>query len=94
MRAWRSILGGFLYFSERGVIVEATELRAGADDALILLTAKEAGRLLSLSPQLIYQMAASGVLPTLRIPRGRSVRIPRDELLSWVKGNSRPGSAT
>ena len=48
----------------------------------ILLTPKEAGRLLRLSKSKMHQLMASGTVPSVKI--GRSRRVPMDELLGYV----------
>jgi len=51
-------------------------------DLPLLLDAVEAGKLLSLSRAKVLDMASHGELPSLRL--GKSVRIPRDELIAWI----------
>ncbi len=48
----------------------------------LLLDATEAAKLLSLSRAKVCQMATHGEIPSVRV--GRSVRIPRDQLIAWV----------
>ena len=64
---------------------------------LILLKPEEAAELLRLSRSKVYEMAAAGVLPSVRM--GGAVRIPASELRRWVEqhtsvpGDSAPAAA-
>lgn len=49
----------------------------------ILIRVAEAAKLLSVSKSTAYQLAAAGVIPTVRI--GRAVRVPLSELRAWVR---------
>ena len=53
------------------------------DGEKLLLTVTEAAQLTSVSRGTGYELAASGVWPTVRI--GRSVRVPRAALEEWVR---------
>jgi len=53
----------------------------------LLITAIEAGKLLSLSRAKVLELAARGQIPSLRV--GGSVRIPRDRLIEWIGDQSR-----
>lgn len=57
------------------------------DDPPALLRPEEAGHLLSIGRSKIYQLMATGEIPTVRI--GKSVRVPRAGLLAWVERNTR-----
>ena len=48
----------------------------------LLLDAEEVGRLLSISRVKVLDLAARGEIPSIRV--GRSVRIPRDQLVDWI----------
>jgi excisionase family DNA binding protein len=48
----------------------------------LLLDAKEAAKLLSLSRAKVCDMANHGEIPSIRV--GRSLRIPREPLIAWV----------
>jgi excisionase family DNA binding protein len=50
----------------------------------LFLTGAEVARELKISRALAYRWMARGVLPTVRIPGGRTVRVPREALLAWV----------
>ncbi len=49
----------------------------------LLLDAREAGRLLSVSRSKVLDLAARGTLPSIKV--GGSVRIPRERLLTWIE---------
>jgi excisionase family DNA binding protein len=53
-----------------------------------LLTVKEAGRILAVSRSTAYELIAAGQLETVHI--GRSVRIPVDAIVAYVKSLRRP----
>lgn len=49
----------------------------------LLLRAEEVARLLGLGRTKIYEMMASGELPTILI--GRARRVPHKKLLEWIE---------
>jgi excisionase family DNA binding protein len=53
-----------------------------------LLLAAEAAALLRLSENRVYDLAARGVLPCVRI--GRQIRFPEDKLLAWIEAGGSP----
>jgi excisionase family DNA binding protein len=53
-----------------------------------LLLAAEAAALLRLSENRVYDLAARGVLPCVRI--GRQIRFPEDKLLAWIESGGSP----
>lgn len=53
------------------------------DQKRLLYRAAEAARLTGLSKQYVYQLAAEGGIPCIRI--GRSVRFPADALEAWIQ---------
>lgn len=57
----------------------------------LLLHVSEAAELLGLSRSKTYELVAAGVIPSVKI--GKSVRIPRQELLDWIRANTRGGHA-
>lgn len=57
----------------------------------LLLHVSEAAEMLGLSRSKIYEMAAAGVIPSVRM--GRALRIPREDLLAWIARNTRGGNA-
>jgi excisionase family DNA binding protein len=58
------------------------------DQPTILLRAEEVAILLGLGRTKVFEMLATGELPTVRI--GRCVRIPRRELDHWVQARTQP----
>lgn len=44
---------------------------------------------LNVSRALAYRWMASGILPTVRIEGGRSVRVPREALVKWIEENTK-----
>ncbi len=50
-----------------------------------LLTIKLAASFLSLSPRKVWELTATGELPTVRA--GRAVRIDRRDLEAWIAAN-------
>lgn len=50
-----------------------------------LLTVEEAAQYLRVPASFVYQRTRLGTIPTRRVGT-RLVRIPRDELLAWIKG--------
>ena len=57
-------------------------------DLPLLLDATEAGRLMSISRVKVLDLAGCGEIPSIRV--GRSVRIPRDQLIDWINGRTEP----
>jgi len=64
--------------STQGKIMKNQQVR----DAL-LVNAKDAARMLAISPRKLWALTASGDLPHLRI--GRLIRYPSQELERWVE---------
>lgn len=62
--------------------------REGLVDSL-LMRAGEVAAVLSLGRSKVYELMASGALPTVRI--GRAVRVPRAALEEWVASQIRHG---
>ena len=61
----------------------------GEGTPVLLLTAAETSKALSLSARTIWSLTASGELPSVRI--GRSVRYSIDDLREWVDKQKRGG---
>ncbi len=80
MRLTRAALG-------KGVPMKSTD----APPAL-LLTAKEASRLLAVSARTLWSMTASHEIPHIRL--GRSVRYPLTELERWIAARIDGGQET
>ena len=52
-----------------------------------LLTVREAARLMKLSKSQTYALCQRRAIPTIRL--GRAVRIPKEELEGWLRGQVR-----
>lgn len=59
------------------------KLGDAADRSLLLLRVDQAAGLINLGRSKVYEMIASGELPSVRI--GRAVRVPRSGLEAWVR---------
>lgn len=55
-------------------------------DSRILLRATEVAAMLGIGRATVYELMASGAIPTVRI--GRSVRVPQEALNRWVAENT------
>ena len=67
-------------------LVETLKSKTGA------LKVAEIAGLLSVTPQQIYKMAASGSIPSFRLLG--SVRFDPDEVAAWLEGKQNQGAAT
>lgn len=65
---------------------DAMTMTASATNSQQLMTIEEVASDLRISRAKAYGMAASGELPTIRL--GRSVRVRRDRLMSWLDERS------
>jgi excisionase family DNA binding protein len=63
-------------------LVESLKSRTGA------LKVAEIAKLLGVTPQHIYKMAASGAIPSFRI--SGSVRFDPDDVATWLQGKQSP----
>lgn len=54
----------------------------------LLLRGGEVAHLLGCSRALAYRLMQRGVLPTVRVVGGKSVRVPREALVEWIKTNT------
>lgn len=54
----------------------------------LLLKGYEVAELLNISRALAYRWMTNGILPTVRVPGARSVRVPREALLRWIEANT------
>jgi excisionase family DNA binding protein len=52
----------------------------------LLIRAEEAAKLLGLGRSKVFQMIATGELPVIRM--GRSVRVPKAELVRWIESRT------
>jgi excisionase family DNA binding protein len=50
----------------------------------MLLTGNEVAVELGVSRALAYRWMSNGTLPVVRVPGGRTVRVPRAALIEWV----------
>lgn len=50
-----------------------------------MLRGGEVARLLGISRALAFRWMQTGVLPTIRVPGARTVRVPRGALLKWIE---------
>jgi excisionase family DNA binding protein len=63
---------------------DLSEVRAFPEkEGRLLLTVNEAAKQLRLSKTYIYQMIATGKLPSIRI--GRSLRISTEGMMAWIR---------
>ena len=60
-------------------------------DDRLLLRGAEVAAMIGCSRALAYRLMQRGVLPTVRMPGGRTVRVPSDGLREWIKRNTRSG---
>jgi len=72
-------------------IHDQLDLRASDNTIPVLLTVKEAGRILSISRSSVYELIGAGRLEVVHI--GRSVRVPADAIGTYVTELRRPDSA-
>jgi excisionase family DNA binding protein len=56
----------------------------------LLLRPEAVAHLLGLGRSKVYEMIAAGELPVVRI--GTAVRVPRDELLKWIRERTAPAN--
>ena len=50
----------------------------------LLLRGREVAELLGCSRALAYRLMQQRTIPTVRLPGGRSIRVPRAALLEWI----------
>lgn len=60
----------------------------------LLLRGPEVAELLGCSRALAYRWMQNGVLPTVRVPGARSVRVPKAALVAWIAARTTPPVAT
>ena len=64
------------------------------DNAKLLLRGVEVAQALNVSRALAYRWMASGILPVIRVPGTRSIRVPKAALDRWIEQNTqRPEAA-
>ncbi|MGA2148498.1 MAG: helix-turn-helix domain-containing protein [Bryobacteraceae bacterium] len=54
----------------------------------LLLRGHEVAEVLNISRALAYRWMAAGILPVVRVPGGRSIRVPQQALLKWIETNT------
>lgn len=59
----------------------------------LLLKGPEVAQILNISRPLAYKWMQQGILPTVRVPGARVVRVPREALLDWIKRNTQAEAA-
>ena len=57
----------------------------------LLLRGQEVAELIGCSRALAYRLMQRGVIPTVRIPGGKTVRVPRRALVEWITANTQGG---
>src|SRR6516162_3238459 len=60
----------------------------GEEMTMKLLLAGEAAKLLRMSENRVYDLAARGILPAIRV--GRQIRFPEDKLVAWLEAGGSP----
>ncbi len=55
----------------------------------LLLRAVEVAQLMGCSRAQAYRLMQLGLIPTIRLPGGKSVRVPRERFLQWIEANTR-----
>lgn len=55
------------------------------DKQSILLRGPEVAEELGVSKALAYRWMQTGILPVVRVPGARTVRVPRAALLAWIE---------
>ena len=58
----------------------------------LLLKGGQVAELIGCSRALAYRLMQRNVLPVVRVPGGKTVRVPREALLEWIKANTRSGA--
>src|ERR1035437_8753547 len=56
-----------------------------------LLRGAEVAEMIGCSRAMAYRLMQRGTIPVVRIPGGKTVRVPRESLLQWIKVNTRAG---
>jgi excisionase family DNA binding protein len=54
----------------------------------LLLRGGEVAQMIGCSRALAYRLMQRGVLPVVRLPGGKSVRVPRQALEEWIRNNT------
>ncbi len=56
----------------------------------ILLRGGEVAQVLGCSVALAYKWMSAGIIPTIRVPGSRTIRVPKEALLRWVAEKTQP----
>lgn len=64
-------------------------MESNSRGSTLLLRGPQVAKELSISVALAYRWMQSGVLPTIRVPGSRSIRVPREALFEWIRQNTR-----
>jgi excisionase family DNA binding protein len=59
----------------------------------LLLRGGEVAEMIGCSRAMAYRLMQRGTIPVLRVPGGKTVRVPREALATWIKENTRAGAA-
>lgn len=59
-----------------------------------LLRGAEVAELTGCSRALAYRLMQRGTIPVIRIPNGKTVRVPREALMDWIRNNTTGGVCT
>jgi excisionase family DNA binding protein len=54
----------------------------------LLLRGTEVAELIGCSRALAYRLMQRGVIPVVRVPGGKTVRVPAEALREWIKANT------
>lgn len=57
----------------------------------LLMRGPEVAEELGISRALAYRWMQDGTLPTVRVPGGRTVRVPRAALRAWIDSRTQSG---
>jgi excisionase family DNA binding protein len=55
----------------------------------LLLRGAEVAQVIGCSRAMAYLLMKRGDIPVIRMPRGKSVRVPREALVEWIKEHTR-----
>ena len=58
-----------------------------------LLRGAEVAELLGTSRAMAYRLMQRGTIPVVRIPGGKTVRVPREAFMEWIKANTQRAAA-